>query len=286
MNLDKGRTVPSRGRIAPSPTGFLHLGHAKTFTAAAEQMQRMGGTLIFRMEDLDPDRCKNCFVEAALEDLRWWGLIWQEGPDIGGPFEPYTQSLRGALYLAAWRNLLRTGCIYPSPHSRKDVAAALSAPHEEECADPVFPVSLRMPTPSPVDHAQPGEVNWRFRVPGGCELIFEDSMAGRQSFIGQRDFGDFLVWRKDGFPSYELAVVVDDIAMEITHVLRGEDLLLSTARQKLLYAALKAPEPNWCHVPLIRDANGQRLAKRTPGLALRDMRSPDGGVTVPAGFSW
>lgn len=252
-----------RGRIAPSPTGLLHQGHAATFSRAAAQMQAIGGTLILRIEDIDTQRCKPAFIDAAIADLRSWGIRWHEGPDVGGPFGPYLQSQRLPLYHDAVTTLWQKGLIYPSPHSRADVQRALSAPHEENGAtEPIFPLALRQDTPP----FQPGlfrfDCNWRFRVPDHHCVRFLDLAHGPQAFTALRHFGDFLVWRRDGMPSYELAVVVDDCAMQISHVLRGEDLLLSTARQCLLYAAFEAPTPAWFHAPLIRDASGRRLSKR------------------------
>jgi glutamyl/glutaminyl-tRNA synthetase len=119
-----------RGRLAPSPTGYLHVGHARTFWTAFLHAREAGGTLVMRMEDLDPDRSRSVYADAAIEDLRWLGIRWQEGPDKGGPFAPYVQSKRRALYLAAWRRLLRRGCLFPCRCSRKDLETALGAPHE------------------------------------------------------------------------------------------------------------------------------------------------------------
>lgn len=259
-----------RGRIAPTPTGYLHLGHARTFWIASERARRAGGSLVFRNEDLDRERCKPAFADAALEDLRKLGLNWQEGPDLGGPFAPYQQSDRLAWYLQVWKRLHATGTIYPSTHSRKDVAEALLAPHEYG-EEPIFPPHLRPPSDEGLDCLSPSGVNWRFRVPDGRRITFFDSRAGRVAHTAGIDFGDFLVWRKDGFPSYELAVVADDYAMQISEVVRGEDLLTSTARQLLLYEALGWTPPAWFHCPLMIDDHGVRLAKRTAALSLREL---------------
>lgn len=269
-----------RGRIAPTPTGYLHLGHGRTFWTAAERARRAGGVLIYRDEDLDPARCQPEYSAAAIADLRWLGIDWREGPDVGGPFAPYLQSQRLEWYREVWRQLHATGTIYPSPHSRKDVAEALVAPHAGDDAEPIFPIGLRPPVGEGADANGPGAVNWRFQVPDGRRLTFLDGLAGRVARTAGIDFGDFLVWRKDGFPSYELAVVADDHAMRITEVVRGEDLLTSTARQLLLYEALGWQPPEWFHCPLVLDDRGLRLAKRHAPLSLRALR--DAGKTPSA----
>jgi glutamyl-tRNA synthetase len=285
------------------------VGHARTFWTAYERARDAGGVLVMRMEDLDPDRSRAVYAEAALEDLRWLGIRWHEGPDLGGPdvgglYAPYAQSERRAIYLAAWRKLLRGGFIYPCRCSRRDLEAALSAPHEsgnqeQEPLDdePIYPgtcrtnvdLGLRSPTlateRSRKDGArggislvpyslasEPGSFNWRFRVPDGEAVEFVDLNLGPQRFVAGRDFGDFVVWRRDGIPSYQLACVADDAAMRITEVVRGEDLLKSTARQILLNRALGFENPVWFHCRLLVDSNGKRLAKRHDALSLRVLR--------------
>jgi len=262
-----------RGRIAPTPTGYLHLGHARTFWIAMERAREAGGRIVFRDEDLDPGRCKPEFAAGALEDLRWFGCDWDEGPDLGGPFGPYRQSERRAHFLKAWKRLKDAGLIYPCEKSRKDVARAAQAPHEEEeSAEPIYPESWRPPLGAGREAREPGAFNWRFRVPNDREIRFDDTRLGPCEFECLRDFGDFLVWRKDGVPAYELAVVVDDAAMGITEVVRGEDLLISTARQLLIYEALDLMPPSFYHTPLMVDTAGQRLAKRHRALSLRELR--------------
>jgi len=276
-----------RGRLAPSPTGYLHIGHARTFWTASERAREAGGTLVMRMEDLDPDRSRTVYAEAAMQDLRWLGIHWHEGPDIGGPFTPYTQSQRRATYLAMWRSLLERGCIYPCRCSRKDLQTALSAPHEQGAADrdalddePIYPGTCR-PSPEPTSPAHqpvepnidsPDGINWRFRVPDGEAVEFVDANLGPQRFVAGTDFGDFVVWRRDGVPSYQLACVADDAAMAITEVVRGTDLLKSTARQILLYRALGWKPPAWFHCGLVVDESGRRLAKRHDALSLHILR--------------
>jgi len=262
-----------RGRLAPTPTGHLHVGHARTFALAAERARRAGGTLVYRTEDLDASRCRPEFAADALADLRWLGLDWQEGPDVGGPCGPYVQSERLPWFAEVWRRLQASGAIYPCDKSRKDVARSLTAPHAEDDAEPIFPPDLRPALGLGRELTAPGASNWRFRVPDGETIAFDDALRGPQAFVAGRDFGDFLVWRKDGFPAYELAVVADDHAMGITEVVRGADLLLSTARQLLLYRALGWTAPTWAHAPLIVDADGRRLAKRTAGLSIRELRA-------------
>lgn len=273
-------TSDYRGRIAPTPTGYLHLGHARTFWIAMERAQEAGGTLIYREEDLDPQRCKPKYAVGAIEDLRWFGCDWDEGPDTGGRCAPYRQSERNALFLDAWEQLKDAGCIYPCDKSRRDVANAAQAPHAEDDAEAIYPEHWRPPLNTGKEASGPGTTNWRFRVPNDREIFFDDGRLGPCEFGCMRDFGDFLVWRKDGVPAYELAVVVDDAAMQISEVVRGEDLLISTARQLLLYEALGLQAPAFYHTPLMIDPDGQRLAKRHRSLSLRELR--EAGLTPEA----
>jgi len=282
-----------RGRLAPSPTGYLHVGHARTFWTAFQRARDAGGKLVMRMEDLDPQRSRQHFAEAAYEDLRWLGIRWQEGPDRGGPHEPYQQSERMPVYLSAWRRLYRGGYLFPCKCSRKDLEAALGAPHEISVAgvrssgkleplddEPIYPGTCRrnqgytpqLRGPNQTEHDTPGDMNWRFRVPDGEVIEFEDENLGPQRFVAGVDFGDFAVWRRDGTPSYQLACVADDITMYITEVVRGADLLKSTARQILLYRALGIAPPRWFHCRLVLDQHGRRLAKRYDALSLRALR--------------
>lgn len=262
-----------RGRIAPTPTGYLHLGHARTFWIAMERAREADGQLVYREEDLDPQRCKPEYARSAIEDLRWFGCEWDEGPDAGGPCGPYVQSQRQAHFLGAWKRLKDAGLIYPCDKSRKDVARAAQAPHaEDEASEPIYPESWRPAPGTGKQASEPGAINWRFRVPDKREILFDDGRLGPCEFECLRDFGDFLVWRKDGVPAYELAVVVDDQAMGISEVVRGEDLLISTARQLLLYEALELKAPSFYHTPLMVDPGGQRLAKRHRSLSLRELR--------------
>lgn len=274
-----------RGRIAPTPTGLLHVGHARTFAQASQDAQAAKGVIILRIEDIDAARCQPAFTTRAIEDLSWLGIPWQEGPDKGGPHAPYVQSQRQPWFQEVWKKLHASGLIYPCDKSRQDVERALVAPHAEDDAEPIFPIHLRPEASAGIDATSPGKTNWRFRVPDGEVIQFLDAHQGPQSFTAGKDFGDFLVWRKDDLPSYELAVVADDHAMQITHVVRGADLLRSTARQILLYRALGWPIPQWKHLPLVKDAAGQRLAKRTASLSIQALRhkgfTPNEVLTAP-----
>ncbi len=259
-----------RGRIAPSPTGLLHIGHACTFWTAYQRAREHNEVLVFRDEDLDPQRSKGEFARAMIEDLRWLGIEWQEGPDVGGPFAPYRQSDRREHYLDGWRQLRDRGFIYPCTCSRKDLAQAAGAPHEDD--EPLYNGRCRPRIAAAKNYATPEGVNWRFRVPDGESIAFDDLKQGRRSYVAGRDFGDFVVWRRDDVPAYQLAVVVDDAAMKITEVVRGADLLKSTARQILLIRALGLKQPDYYHCDLVTDEKGVRLAKRHDALSLRALR--------------
>lgn len=273
VDRDTSRASPYRGRLAPSPTGFLHLGHARTFWTAQERARSHGGILVLRNEDLDRARCKPEFVTAMFEDLRWFGLEWQEGPDCGGPFGPYSQSERREFYISAFDRLRQSGCLFRCTCSRQDVLRAAQAPHSGE-DEPLYPGTCRhrVATKDELSIAVT-RATWRFRVPDGETIAFTDGHYGPQRFVAGKDFGDFVVWRQDDLASYQLAVVVDDFAMRITEVVRGEDLLKSTARQLLLYRALGWPPPSFFHCPLVTDEAGVRLAKRHEALSLRALRT-------------
>ncbi len=217
------------------------------------------GRILLRMEDLDPHRCTEEFASAAMDDLLWMGLEWSG--------EPIFQSRRRHFYLEAWRRLKEAGFIYPCRRSRREISSL--APHEEE---PVFPVEWRADPREAQSFQEPSGVNWRFRVPDDEVISFKDQNFGVIEKTTLRDFGDFLVWNRDDIPAYELAVVVDDTAMGITEVVRGADLLVSTARQILLYQALGWSPPDFFHCPLLPDEHGVRLAKRHAALSLRALR--------------
>jgi len=280
---------------------LLHLGHARTFWVAQERARAAGGTLVLRNEDLDSTRYRMEFVEAMIEDLKWFGFEWQEGPDCGGPFGPYAQSERRKFYVAALEQLRAAGLVYPCTCSRKDILTAARAPHAEDEREPIYPGTCRAKSAGrelagvqwPAAREQPGtshlkpgsRINWRFRVPEGETISFLDGNYGAQHFVAGRDFGDFVVWRQVDEPSYQLACTVDDAAMQITEVVRGADLLPSTARQLLLYRALGWTPPQFYHCALMTDEAGVRLAKRHDALSLRRLREAGNGpATLRAGW--
>lgn len=230
-----------------------------------------------------------------IEDLHWLGLDWQEGPDIGGPYSPYNQSDRLALYRTSFAELRAAGLIYPCTCSRKDVSASISAPHESPSPrlvtdEPAYPGTCRPENLSPDERARrsawPREQhNWRFKVPEGENLTFTDGCCADQHAVTGRDIGDFVVWRKDDQPSYQLACTIDDATMRITEVVRGADLLLSTFRQLLLYRVFGWAFPAFYHCPLMLNKYGVRLAKRYDSLSLRTLRS-EGRTPEEVRASW
>jgi glutamyl-tRNA synthetase len=254
---------PYVGRLAPSPTGLLHLGHARTFWTAFTRARAANGKLWLRDEDLDTQRARPEFSAAMKEDLRWLGIEWDA---------ELCQSERLEAYRDAMQQLLQLGLAYPCVCSRKDLAEAVQAPHEED-DEPVY--SGRCRDTSAHTALQPA-TNYRLRVPDGEAIRFLDLKAGPKSFVSGcnagADFGDFVIWRKDGLPSYQLACVVDDAFVGVTEVVRGGDLLKSTARQILLQRALSLPTPHYYHCELMRDEQGVRLAKRHDALSLRALR--------------
>lgn len=248
-----------RGRFAPSPTGRLHLGNARSALLGWLWARSEGGEFLLRIEDLDPDRCKPVFTDGILEDLQWLGLDW-DGP-------VWRQSERGAVYDEALARLAQSGRAYRCWCSRAEVARAASAPHPGE-EGPVYPGTCRAG-----GAPKPGrEPSWRFLVSPGVER-FDDALHGVVSQDVSREVGDFVIRRIDGVASYQLAVVVDDALSGITHLLRGEDLLSSTARQLQLQRALGYPAPTYAHVPLLMQADGKRLAKRDGASTVAGLRA-------------
>ena len=261
--------VAYRGRFAPSPTGDLHLGSAATALVTWLAARAAGGRLILRVEDIDTARIVPGSAERQMEDLRWLGLDWDEGPDVGGPCAPYRQSDRLEAYAAAVARLAERGLVYRCDCSRAEVARASSAPHEGE-EGPRYPGECRRFGLDERSWKRPPAL--RLAAPDR-EVAVEDRFQGRYAQNVWRSVGDFVLRRGDGAYSYQLAVVVDDLAMGVTEVVRGADLLSSAPRQALLAELLGGRAPRFAHAPLVLAADGTRLAKRAPGVRLRDHRA-------------
>lgn len=262
-----------RGRYAPSPTGDLHLGNLRTALLAWLFARSAGGQFVLRIEDLDQPRVRPGASQRMLSDLRWLGLDWDEGPDIGGPYTPYTQSQRQEIYRSCLQRLVDNGLIYPCYCSRAEIARAASAPQEDE--GPRYPGTCRHLTQEQrrKHEANNRRPSLRFRVDDERIVSFTDVLAGPVEQHVQRALGDFIVCRSDGIFAYQFAVVVDDALMHINQVVRGADLLQSTPRQVLLYEALGFPLPTFAHVPLLLDEHGKRFSKRIQSAGLEPLRS-------------
>ncbi|MTV48103.1 tRNA glutamyl-Q(34) synthetase GluQRS [Heliobacillus mobilis] len=287
MSLLANRPVRSRpvGRYAPSPTGKLHLGNARTALLAWLQIRQLKGIFILRMEDLDPARSVPEYALQILEDLHWLGIDWDEGPDVGGPCFPYVQSLRNHLYeqvLATW---LAQERIYPCACSRKDLANLARAPHGPAEEGPPYPGLCRQLSPEAwrEKYQKKGQASYRFLAPEGL-LTYTDGVYGTVCQDVKAVVGDFVIRRADKVTAYQLAVVVDDALMGVTHVLRGDDLLSSTPRQILLYQALEASVPRFYHVPLVLGPDGVRLSKRHDGTSLESLRAKGISSEAVTGF--
>ncbi|CUH96727.1 Glutamyl-Q tRNA(Asp) synthetase [Propionispora sp. 2/2-37] len=253
-----------RGRFAPSPTGHMHLGNAWTALLAWLQVRSAGGTMVLRMEDLDPDRSRPAYAAALQVDLRWLGLDWDEGPDAGGDYGPYCQSVRSEFYQEAFERLAAAGRTYPCYCTRAELAAA--APHASD-GEQRYPGTCRNRKVSRTDR----KPAMRLLVPPGS-ISYSDLLYGEIQQNIEQSVGDFVLRRSDGVYAYQLAVVVDDAAMHITHVLRGNDLIASTPRQLLLYRLLSLKQPVFTHVPLLLGQDGSRLSKRHGDLSLTILR--------------
>ena len=273
-----------RSRFAPSPTGELHLGNARTALLAWLHVRSAGGRFVMRVEDLDEGRVREHHLTGQLEDLRWLGLDWDEGPDVGGRWGPYRQSERRERYEAALERLRAKGLLYECFCSRREIARAASAPHETSDEGPIYPGTCRNLSPAEAAERRAARAPaLRFRVPAEA-VHFVDELQGAQQVLPREQLGDFVVSRSDGVPAYQLAVVVDDIEMKITHVVRGADLLISTARQLLIYSALGAPPPDWIHVPLLLGPDGERLSKRHGATSLSELRAAGVAPTEVVGW--
>jgi len=261
---------PPRGRLAPSPTGALHLGNARSFLLAWLDLRARGGEVLLRIEDLDGPRVKGGAESAAIDDLRWLGLDWDG--------DPVRQSERGALYAAALARLAAQGLAYPCSCTRRDVELAASAPNLGD-EGPLYPGTCRgrWASAAAAEQATGRPPCWRLRVPdpgaAAGEIRFDDRVRGAVRADAGADFGDFVIGKSSGTAAYQLAVVVDDADQGVTEVLRGDDLLLSAARQLLLYRALGLAPPRFAHAPLIVGPDGLRLAKRHGDTSLRQFRA-------------
>ena len=274
--MDQAMRKP-RGRFAPSPSGRMHLGNAWTALLAWLDIRKTGGTMVLRMEDLDPDRSRPEYASGLIEDLRWLGLDWDEGPDVGGPYAPYNQSGRTALYQAAFEKMMQSGLVYPCFCSRSELRFVASAPHAGDMETPYSgrceKLDIRTMTEVEAQNRKPA---FRLRVHDAA-VEFTDETYGLQKQVLQQSCGDFVIRRSDGVFAYQLAVVVDDAAMRIDRILRGADLLDSTPRQIYLWRWLGLQPPAFLHVPLLVGSDGDRLSKRQGSLtikALRDTGTP------------
>lgn len=262
------------GRFAPSPTGDLHLGSAATALVTWLCARAAGGRLILRVEDIDRPRVLPDVEARQLDDLRWLELDWDEGPDVGGPHAPYRQSERDEYYLAALAQLASRDLLFACDCSRRDIARVASAPHGED--GPRYPGTCR-------GRRADDDGPWkrppatRLTVAPG-EILVDDPLQGRLVQDVASVVGDFVLRRGDGIWAYQLAVVVDDLAMGVTEIVRGADLLTSTPRQVLLAQLLGGTLPAVAHAPLVLGPDGARLAKRAGGMTIREHR--DGGRTA------
>jgi len=256
--------VTVRGRLAPSPTGALHLGNARTFLLGWLSIRARGGHVVLRIEDLDGPRVKADAEAAAVSDLRWLGLDWDEGP--------VRQTDRLDAYRGAIERLVAQGVAYPCVCTRSEIERAASAPHADE-HETRYPGTCRgrFPTREEAERASGRPAALRFVAPDG-PVAFEDAVRGPVSFDPSRECGDFVIEKGNRTPAYQLACVVDDAAMEIGEVLRGDDLLPSTARQIQLQRALGLPTPRYAHPPLVVGEDGRRLAKRHGDTTIRAFR--------------
>jgi glutamyl-tRNA synthetase len=262
--------TPVVGRLAPSPTGGLHLGHARTFLFAWLAARNAGGRVILRIEDLDRSRARAASAQTAIEDIRWLGLDWDEGPDIGGPSAPYVQSERTELYEQLLARFKKSDSVYPCTCTRADVARAASAPHPDD-EGPAYPGTCAERRVADAAALYDRPFSWRFRVPPGS-VEWDDLFLGRIALDPARLGGDFIVARNQAGHSYQLAVVADDLHMGVNQVIRGNDLVPSTPRQILLYREAGWPAPRFGHVPLAVESDGRRLAKRDGSLKLSTLR--------------
>lgn len=249
------------GRYAPSPTGRLHFGNLRTAVLAWLQVRLSDGMFVLRIDDLDTPRNKAGSLEQILDDLRWLGIDWDEGPDIGGENYPYLQSQRNSTYKNAFVKLNASGKTYPCKCSRKDIANILSAPHPSGTVT-AYPGTCRPNKSIASIDVGEGELQaWRFIV-GNESIEYNDLICGNQVQELEHNVGDFVIRRRDGLFVYHLASIVDDYKMDVTDVVRGDDLIESTPRQIALMNSLGYPIPDFWHVPMVFDNDGERMSKR------------------------
>lgn len=260
-----------RGRFAPSPSGRMHLGNVWAMVAAWLSVNKQGGQMVLRMEDLDPSRSRKEYADRIVEDLAWLGLTYEEGPDCGGAYGPYTQDERRHLYEEALAKIKDKGLLYPCYCSRKDLLE-VRAPHRGE-GQHVYPGFCRDLSPEEqLERSLKKKPALRFLMPDRMDC-YTDLNYGKQCQDLKREVGDFILRRADGVHAYQLAVVVDDALMNISEVVRGADLLSSTHRQRMLYETLGFKAPRFGHVPLLVGNDGERLSKRFRSLDLGQLRA-------------
>ncbi|HWE36799.1 MAG TPA: tRNA glutamyl-Q(34) synthetase GluQRS [Isosphaeraceae bacterium] len=265
---------PTVGRLAPSPTGGLHLGNARTFLIAWLDARSRGGEVVLRIEDIDASRVRPEAITGAVADLAWLGLDWDDGPIL--------QSSRLGHYREALDRLRVRELVYPCTCTRADIARSGSAPHASD-EGPTYPGTCADRSAGDANALGDRPFAWRFRVPQGSvdwDDLYLGPMALDPSLVG----GDFVVGRSNGPPSYQLAVVVDDAAMGVNRVVRGDDLTTSTPRQILIDDALGLPRPDFGQVPLVVEPDGRRLAKRDRSIKLATLR--DRGVDPRRLVGW
>lgn len=317
--MNQARSTVPRGRLAPSPTGRLHLGNAYAFLMAWLSARSRGGLIVLRMEDIDPERSRPAFVKGIYEDLDWLGLTCDESSSLGGAYAPYAQSERLQWYDSLLERFVREGLAYPCYCTRKELRMLASAPHigdegapypgtcrllddaaRRACEAAGRRPSLRLDTDEAVRRGAvgaPGRGASRDTPLDGANaptafdkaadkgvFAFCDAVLGERRFTLRDCGGDFALRRSDGVVAYQLAVVADDAAMGITEVVRGDDLLLSTPRQLLLFRLLGGRPPGYAHVPLLHDASGERLAKRHKSLTLAALREAGASPEAVVGY--
>lgn len=263
---------PLKTRFAPSPTGELHLGNLRTALFNALLARGRNGAFVLRIEDTDAERSRSEYTAALQVDLRWLGLDWQEGPEVGGTAAPYLQSQRASIYDRYFQTLEAGDHAYPCFCSPQELSVARKV-QQSAGKPPRYPGTCARLTPEQREAKRARGIapTLRFRVPAGREIVFDDHVRGRQSFRSD-DIGDFVIRRADGSAAFFFSNAVDDALMGITHVLRGEDHLANTPRQLLILEALGLPTPSYGHIALIVGEDGSPLSKRHGSRSIRELR--------------